>query len=239
MLGARIPLGGVSTRRERPGESALRRRGALLRTALAEMRDRGQCLSGLYTPHYSLYRRFGWQIAHRMISYAFPPKAVATSIPRPDGSLRRVTADDWQELSALRDELVGIRNGAMVRTERRWRAHVFSDNLKGQHDAVILVQRCRRTAWIRRLRTASPLDRRTLRRDDASRARLGRIGWGGILRPVRYYLMSHDLVQQIVLVVSEDEPLTAALAEPTHLKEPQSSWLGDPPCCASSMSRGR
>jgi predicted acetyltransferase len=40
------------------------------------------------------------------------------------------------------------------------------------------------------------------------------------------YLIAHDLVTQVVMIASDDEPLLMAFEEPAHLKEPQSSWIG-------------
>ena len=44
--------------------------------ALERMRERGQLLSGLYTPHDALYQRFGWERAEGKKSYTFEPKDV-------------------------------------------------------------------------------------------------------------------------------------------------------------------
>ena len=113
MLGATIPFGGIATVASLPEYRRGGHVGALLRAALTEMRAAGQPLSGLYTPHYSLYRRFGWDIAGRMMSYSFPPKAMKTRLPRPPGSFRRVTAEAWPELATMRDQHVRIRNGGL------------------------------------------------------------------------------------------------------------------------------
>lgn len=63
--GGRVPLGGVATVASAPERRRSGNAGALLRTALETMRERGQALSALYTPHYSLYRRYGWRSPRR------------------------------------------------------------------------------------------------------------------------------------------------------------------------------
>ena len=56
-----------------------RRRGGfvsgLLKQSLATMRDAGQPLSALWTPHFSLYRKYGWEIAYRMHQLLVPAEA--------------------------------------------------------------------------------------------------------------------------------------------------------------------
>jgi predicted acetyltransferase len=224
-LGATIPLGGVATVASLPERRRGGHVGLLLRSALQEMKDAGQPLSGLYTPHFSLYRRFGWEIAHRMISYAFAPKAVATRVPRPQGTFRRVTADAWQELHALREAFVARRNGALVRTEGRWRHHVFAESGRGQHDAVVWSNtsgepRGYAVYTQHHRQTRGPWGETTLRVLDW--VALDSDAYSALLN----FLLGHDLVDQIVMTVGEDEPLPAALEEPTHLQSPPGVWHG-------------
>ena len=225
MLGARIPLGGIATVATLPEHRRGGYVGALLRAALVEMRAAGQPLSGLYTPHFSLYRRFGWEIANRVVSYAFGPKTMHTRIPRPDGSFRRITPDDWRDLAALREPFAAARNGAMLRTERRWRTHVFSEYLRGQHDVVIWSNAAGEprgyAAYVQQHRsTGDPFGETVLRVID----------WvaldGDAYSALLNYLMSHDLTDRIILVVSEDEPVIAAFDEPVHVKQPPGAWTG-------------
>ncbi len=225
LLGQAVPFGGIATVASLPERRREGAVGALLRGALVEMRDAGQVLSGLYTPHYSLYRRFGWEISHRMLAYSFPPKVLQTRVPRPQGSFDRVGVDRWQTLAALREPFMATRNGALLRTETRWRNHVFSQDSKGTHDAVV---------WSNA--AGEPRGYAVYRQDK----RQAGGPWGEtILRVVDWlvldgdayaallnYLMSHDLVDQIVMVVSEDEPLLMTLDEPLHLKAPIGDWIG-------------
>ena len=199
---------------------------ALLLDSLRRMRDAGQPLSALYTPHYSLYRRYGWEIAHRMISYAFPPKTTRTRMPAPAGRFRRVGPDDWRELDAIFAQHYATRNGAYARTELRWRQHVFSDYGAGQRDAAVwsnvageprgyVVYRA-----VNRPSPTLPFPETILRVHDW--VALDAEAYAGILA----YLLSHDLAKQIVMLASPDEPLADALEEPVHLQEPPGAWFG-------------
>jgi predicted acetyltransferase len=225
MLGARIPLGGVATVASLPERRRSGYVGALLRQALAKMRDAGQVLSGLYTPHYSLYRRFGWEIASRMVSYVLSPKTIASRVGKPDGSFRRVTAGDWPELAAMREPFFSVRNGAMLRTEGRWRGHVFTEYFRNQHDVVIWSNAAGEprgyAAYTQQHRASGgPFGETVLRVVDW--VALNGDAYSALLN----YLLGHDLASQIVLVVSEDEPVLAALDEPFHVKEPPGLWTG-------------
>ncbi len=225
MLGTRIPLGGIATVASLPERRREGYVGALLRGALQDMHDSGQPLSGLYTPHYSLYRRFGWEIATRMVSYSFAPKTVTTRQPRPDGTFRRIAPDDWETLAALREPFMASRNGALVRTEARWRGHVFSEYLKGQHDAVVWSNSAGEPRGYavythQHRQMGGPWGQTVLRVID----------WialdGEAYAALLNYLMGHDLADLIVMVVSEDEPLLAAFEEPTHITQPPGVWTG-------------
>ena len=135
--GAKIRLGGIASVSCLPERRRGGHVGALLRESLASMRDAGQVLSGLYTPHYSLYRKFGWEIASRMLSYSFPPKVTRPRMAQPAGSFQRVAPDAWQRLATMHTAHYAIRNGAFARTEKQWRNHVFSDYGIGERDAAI------------------------------------------------------------------------------------------------------
>lgn len=224
--GAAIPLGGVASVSSLPERRRGGAVGGLLRHALAEMRDAGQALSGLYTPHYSLYRRFGWEIAGRTLSYAFPPKPMKTRLPAPAGSYRRIDADEWQTLDALYRESTAGRNGALVRPERWWRTHIFV-NWRGEpRDAVVWSDASGAPRGYavyhtsQRATSDSPVPDVTLRVLDW--AALDGEAYAAILT----YLLSHDLSTRVVMLASADEPFAAAFEEPAHIAEPQGAWFG-------------
>ena len=224
--GARIPLGGIASvsclpERRRGGSV-----GALMRQSLATMREAGQPLSALYTPHYSLYRKYGWELANRIISYSFAPKAIKTRLPQPAGSFRRIGPDEWAQLDVLYTRHYAVRNGGFARPERRWRHHVFSDYAKGQRDAAIWSNADGEPRGYVVYHTFTrpvanlPYPEITLRVDD----------WialdGEAYTAILNYLLGHDLSGRILMLAASDEPLPQAFAEPTHISEPPGAWFG-------------
>ncbi len=224
--GAAIPLGGIASVSCLPE----RRRGgfvkALLVDALAKMRNDGQPLSALYTPHYSLYRRYGWEIAGRIISYSFPPKVTKPRMATPAGRWRRIGPGDWREIDAIYHAHHAGRNGGFVRNEQRWRLHVFSDYGKGERDAAVWSNAAGEArAYVvyhitSRPSTTTPWPETTLRVVDW--AALDGDAYAAMLA----YLMGHDLVNHILMLASPDEPLADAIEEPVHIKEPPGAWFG-------------
>lgn len=100
--------------------------GAMLRRSLEMMRDQDQWLAALYTPHPSLYRRYGWEIAADERIFKFNPKDLQlTASPSQRGRLRYVTADEWRELDTVHRAYSAARNGALERDELWWRNWVL------------------------------------------------------------------------------------------------------------------
>ncbi len=224
--GARIPTGGVASVSCLPERRRGGYVGAMLRRSLEAMRDAGQPLSMLWTPHYSLYRRFGWEMAARTMSYAFEPKTSRVRRPAADGRWERVGADAWQRFEALYTRHYAPRNGALSRGEERWRYNIFQDYGEGVPDAAIwsnadgeargyVIYRTRH-----RQTGNSPFGETTLRALD----------WvaldGDAYAAVLAYLLNHDLVTRIVLTTSQDDPLPDAFEEPVHIAEPPGAWFG-------------
>lgn len=224
--GAAIPMGGIASVSCLPE----RRRGgfvkALLIEALAKMRADGRPTSGLYTPHYSLYRKYGWEIAGRTMSYSFPPKVTQPRRPAPAGEWRRIGPGDWRDLDAIYTAQYASRNGGLKRDEQRWRLHVFSDYGKGERDAGIWTNaageaRAYAVYHIAKQPSAtSTWPEQTLRVDDW--AALDADGYAALLA----YLLGHDLVDHIVMLAGQDEPLADMIDEPVHIKHPPGAWFG-------------
>jgi predicted acetyltransferase len=100
--------------------------GAMLRQSLEDMRERGQSLSALYTPHPALYRRYGWEVAADYRRYEFKPKdCELTAAPAQRGRLTFVTTDGWARLDAIFRRYAERRNGPMDRDENWWRFGVI------------------------------------------------------------------------------------------------------------------
>ena len=224
--GACIPTGGVASVSCLPE----RRRGgytrALLRGALETMREAGQPLSMLWTPHYSLYRRFGWEIAGRMMSYSFPPKTLRPRRAAPAGRWERLSPESWQRFDALYTQHHARRNGAFRRGERHWRHSVFEEFGSKTRDAAVWSTAAGDDrgyvvySLAHRSTGNSPFGETVLRVHD----------WvaldGDACTAVLGYLLSHDLVNRIVITASDDDRLPDAIDEPAHISEPAGAWFG-------------
>ena len=111
-------------------QAAYRRQGhvsKLLRQSLELMKERGQPISGLYTPHDALYRRYGWERAEEKRNLSFDPGRIEFRTPAPPGKTRPATQDDWKTLDAIYRRHVDPLNGALVREEDWWRFSVMID----------------------------------------------------------------------------------------------------------------
>lgn len=225
MMGASISFGGIATVASLPEHRRGGHVSALLRAALVRMHERGQALSGLYTPHFSLYRKFGWEIAYRVLSYSFAPKSVALRRPRPRGSYERITAAGWERLSSIRQEATRGANGPLSRDEGRWRSQVFSDNLRADRDVVVWSDAAGQArgyaAYGQRRGPGSGADPETVVRV-ADWVALDGEAYAALLA----YLLSHDLASRIVMMASEDEPIASQFVEPALLQDTQRAYFG-------------
>ncbi len=109
-------------------DAAYRRQGhvgRLLRLALERMRDNGQPLSGLHTPHDALYARYGWERAEGRRSYKFKPKDARFRLRGAPGRLEPVGIDDWERLSRIFNAWAGLRNGPFLRNQVWWQHGVI------------------------------------------------------------------------------------------------------------------
>ncbi len=100
--------------------------GAILRQFLEQMRENGQVLSGLHTPHPTLYQRYGWEIASMAHTFKFPPKEIHfKSEPKDRGYIRMLKADDWAQANRVYRLHSAKRNGPLHRGEVWWRQAIF------------------------------------------------------------------------------------------------------------------
>lgn len=118
--------------------------GRLLTVALERMRERGQVLSGLHTPHDELYRRYGWERAEGKSGYAIRPKEVRFRFRSDGGHTEPCSVDNWQRLDAIYQEKVRDANGAFARFEPYWRYGVltqFGESDQKENDIVVWVDK--------------------------------------------------------------------------------------------------
>ncbi len=127
--GLGLPFGAVGPVVASPEHRRRGHVGALLRRALTDMRERGQVLSGLHTPHPTLYRRYGWEIASARRVYSFAPKEIALMAqPSERGRFRMLKPDDWAQADRVYRLHSAKRNGPIHRGEVWWREAVFAAN---------------------------------------------------------------------------------------------------------------
>lgn len=189
--------------------------GALLRQALSDMRERGQVLSGLHTPHPALYRRYGWEIASERRSYTFAPKDIALlAEPSERGRTRLLQPDDWAQADRVYRQHATKRNGPLHRAEVWWREAVFSvsrpttadvalwENNEGEPQGYVVYYQKRSydefmpPFWIRELVALTP---------DAYLNLL-------------LYVLRHDLPQQIAFNAAVDDPFLSIVSDTRRVK---------------------
>ena len=124
--GAPVRMGGVSSVACLPEYRRKGYVGMLLRHSLEQMREAGQPLSALYTPHPSLYRRYGWMVAGANLKFALNPKHVRPYNPStPRGRAVRISEEDQPVVEAVFRRFSERRTGQLVRTERWWKEAFF------------------------------------------------------------------------------------------------------------------
>ena len=217
MNGRGLSFGGVGPVVSLPQHRRKGHIGALLRRALEVMRERGQVLSGLHTPHPTLYRRYGWEIASIRRTFSFPPKEIELMAqPSDRGRIRMLKPDDWSQADRVYRLHSAQRNGPIHRGEVWWRQAIFGSGLEqgtlpdvalwenGQGEPqgyVVYIQRNQpdrdmHRFWVREL-TALTTD-----------AYLNLI----------MYLLRHDLPPEIAWSASPDDPFFSLVADMTKVK---------------------
>jgi len=218
--GEAVPLGAVSMVSCLPEERRRGLVGRLLAYSLQYMRERGLCLSGLFTPHPSLYRRYGWGVAHPYLLGSLDPKAVALRwLPRPQGRVQRLDAESWPLLDELHRQWGARRNGPLLRSEGWWRIAVFG----GLYWPRRLPRDC--ALWQRPDGTPSGflVYEAGVRRGERGPenywaafqlAALDGDAYAGLLR----YALSFDLAREVAIPLELHDPLLAALDEAQRLQ---------------------
>lgn len=128
MNGAPVALGGVSSVACLPEAPAQGYIGQLLRHALEEMREEGKPLSALYTPHPSLYRKYGWMVAASNLKFSFHPKHVAAYRPSAvHGRAVRISEEELPVVKAVHERYSERRTGQLLRSDRWWKEAFFRE----------------------------------------------------------------------------------------------------------------
>ncbi len=136
--GGLIPLGAVSPVANSPLHRRKGHSGAMLRRSLVQMREEGLALSGLYTPHPTFYRRYGWEVASEWRNVSFKPKDFGLTVePSQRGRFRFLKADDWREMVPVFAAYAASGNGPFNRSENWWRSFVAEVPWRQGTDVVV------------------------------------------------------------------------------------------------------
>jgi predicted acetyltransferase len=187
--------------------------GRLLTRALQMMREEGQVLSGLYTPHFALYRRYGWMLAGRGLRYSFRPRDIALAVSgRPSGEAIRVSEKEWAGLDAVYRAFISRHNCYLHRSEDWWQAGVFRnfyDRRSGLLDAAVWVSEDKewRGYMVYHMARQPDAGARLRVRDFVA---LDADAYVGLVR----YLLRHDVLGQIQRWAPLDDPFLSLLDDP-------------------------
>ncbi len=221
MHGASIPLGGVCGVASLPEHRRKGYAGQLLRHALAAMREEGQPLSALHTPHPSLYRRYGWMFASSAVRYSFNPKEIAlVNQGLPEGGAYRITEEQWPTIADLYRRFAAPRNGYLDRDERWWKEGIFRgiyDEKRHLNDIAVWADGDGQPRGYLVYRSTSDQQPGGLprgRTDAEELVALDASAYVGLLR----YLLAHDLADQVGMWGPADEPFSLAIDEPWRVK---------------------
>jgi len=118
--GAPVPAGGIGSVATAPDARGRGIATALLRDALAVMRDEGMRLSFLFTGIPAFYGRLGYRVVRQPYIDA-PAAAVRRLRPGADAAPRPLTPRDIPDVLGVYRSATAAATGAVVRTPRAWR----------------------------------------------------------------------------------------------------------------------
>lgn len=215
--GGRQPFAGVANVACLPEHRRKGYVGRLLTRALEMMREEGQVLSGLFTPHFALYRRYGWALAERGMRYSFSTRDVALTVPsQSQGEAKRVSEHEWASLDTVYRTFISRHNGYLHRGEDWWRAAVlrnFYDRRGSLLDAVVWMGEDdqRRGYVIYEVARLPEAGQRLRIRDFAA---LDADAYVGLVR----YLLHHDIASPLQWWVPLDDPFLSLLDDPGRVE---------------------
>ena len=195
--------------------------GKLLKMALELMRDRGQTLSGLYTPHDALYQRYGWERAEVRKEYSFRPKDLELRFKGARGHFDQVGPDDWKRVDAIYRQWGIPRNGTMERLEPWWRTSILNnfgaDSKPAPREVFVWVSEAGRDeGYIAYEVTDQPSEWRWPARVIWVRDMyaLTSDAYLGLLEHVQ----THDLAQKVNIFAPIDDPLREVAVDPWKIE---------------------
>ena len=120
------PVGGVSAIASPPERRRRGHVGALLDRLHVELRGRDVGIAALWPFSHPFYRQFGYGRANDYVVHEFPPEALdaPAATPDSDGTVRRLSEEDIDALSALHEESAS-KPLAVRRSADWWRLRIF------------------------------------------------------------------------------------------------------------------
>jgi predicted acetyltransferase len=194
--------------------------GKLLRLALERMREQGQALSGLHTPHDALYARFGWERAEGKKRYEFRPKDISLRLRGAPGRLESVGPDDWRRLDAIYRTYAAQRNGPLHRVEPWWREAILRRDDSGNrvdNDTFVWVNSAGADeGYISYFASALPREGRFPPHDIWVRDFVSLSG-GAYLRLLEH-LLTHDLALRVCMERPIEDPFADLCEDPWRVQ---------------------
>jgi predicted acetyltransferase len=194
--------------------------GRLLRMSLERMQEQGIAMSGLYTPHDALYRRYGWERAEGKKRYVFQARDIGLRLRGQAGTLEPVKADDWQRLDAVYRRYAELRNGPLDRPEPWWREMVLYDHLQNKpRDALLWLEgRGRAQGFI--VYSWAPMGTEPMAGHELfvrDMVALTSDAYLGLWQ----HLLAHDIARRIVVHASLHDPFPELVVDPWKLEVQQ------------------
>ncbi len=219
--GSKVAMGGVTSVACMP---EYRRQGLvaeLMRRTLARSHEKGETVSGLWTPHPALYRRYGYEICTEVARYGFHPKRIALSSgPRAEGRIEESSPAAWREFDRLYRDWGRMRNSLLGRSEQRWTEMVLRDHWDRMRRASYLYRNpagdAEGYAVLRVPATGEAVDRTLIVSELIALN-------GDAYRSLLALVLSHDLAGNVRWLGPPDEPLLDVIVDPAPI-ERQRHW---------------
>ncbi len=210
--GQPVRMGGVSSVACLPEYRRKGYVGMLLRHSLEQLRAAGQPLSALYTPHPSLYRRYGWMVAGANLKFSFNPKHVAAYHPAAvRGRAVRVTEEDQPVVEDVYRRYSERRTGQHVRSGRWWKEaffrRIYDTERKLADVAVWYGENGDPSGYVCYESSRGPQPTYTSKMWLREFVALSGGAYQGLLR----YVLSHDLADEIFWYGPVEDPLAYAI----------------------------